>query len=1228
LGETLAFDAILSAQNFLSGINQMIQGMTRAESAAKASGSSIGAGLAQGLGQKGDFRTVGRDIGNTVTQSIGSQFGAAGMIAGDLAGALGPVGIAAGVAGAALIGAGAAAVNLARAWETSMAGVSKTTGLTGADLATLSSELQNMSTTMPLAASGLANIAAVAGSLGVAKENIAGFTEAAAMMGVGFAMPADQAATAAAKILNSFNKPIDASNMMALGNVVNTLGDNFAATEPEILDFVNRASYLNSTFGMGIPAVAAWGTALISVGVSSETAATGIKSMMNLSLDPKKFDAFAEAAGMSSEDLRESLNKDVAGTYEMIAEKIAGGSDAVEKFGTISKLVGTEGMTVFTKMGGAAYQSGEALKKANAEWENGSSLMKTYETQSATLDSQWQIFTNTLSKAGTELGTVMLPVLTDTVKMMTGLTTSAMEAGEALGSMWGDFNKDVQNMDKGVLDFFGYEGTANKTADQMAYEASQAATSYTDEWGNVFEGDAMKGKLIDPVTEALGDADAKAALEKTAEEDSKTWVESFGGAMEAGMTQVADGVWKSWDAISNAAYGDYTNKYGQKIQGQGSSREYAEDVVGKTTIGGGEFILDTGNVLTLPNGATKYFDYNDPSSFRESIFSFINDWAETALTEENKAELFNDIQTLVRLKAKIEIENEWDVIDSSRSLSKFMDENKDTFAESGQELGLVMYNALNSEIVKSSPTLTESLANVMAALASPGSVDPQILNRSIIDLIDANVISAGWGPKIQDAASLALSQDFVVDPQGALKIKFEDIGSEAAQAMGNKIIEVTEQQTLTGLVNEYVKMDGDASNALIAAILAQDWAAVGKLMGEKTGEGYKDSLTGALLGEGQKNSLADIIAGASAGIGNLAKFKENTFLPALKTSFNDMYEVSKSGYEADMQIAKNWIEDKQKVLASHSDWFSGWQKELMQMYQNGEVTLQEFLDVWNGVENAAEKSATKTTEAAKKASVGYDNLKKTIEDCADCAISEFGAWQEAQDNLFSGSYIGEGGQPYLDWKEDPIAAIRETQQAMDKVGGAVLGKRYTGPEYDWVDENKKELKLTADDTDIKQKINGAKELLDTVQKQADPVKVAANAQPFFDQLQAVYDSIQPITIDVYYNEVNSPNWGETPNALDAGILDNAGWDTFPSYDSGTDYVPFDQFAKIHRGEAVLTPEENRARGSSGNVSVTIGPTIIEGDVNGVDDFEERMDRRDAELLKKMNAALKSMAKAA
>jgi len=66
--------------------------------------------------------------------------------------------------------------------------------------------------------------------------------------------------------------------------------------------------------------------------------------------------------------------------------------------------------------------------------------------------------------------------------------------------------------------------------------------------------------------------------------------------------------------------------------------------------------------------------------------------------------------------------------------------------------------------------------------------------------------------------------------------------------------------------------------------------------------------------------------------------------------------------------------------------------------------------------------------------------------------------------------------------------------------------------------------------------------------------------------------------------------GPTPGSMPA--LGSPGdTNTVPWYDEGTDYVPEDQLAVVHRGEAVLTREENRARrsgrGGDFNVSVVI-----------------------------------------
>jgi TP901 family phage tail tape measure protein len=870
------------------------------------------------------------------TNTASASLGPLGTVLGSLASPMTMVAGAAGAVGMALAGS----VQAAAAWETAMAGVAKTTGMSGPALQSLSQELLTMSSNMPTAAAELGQIAAVAGSLGVAKENIAGFTEAAAMMAVGFAMPAEQAATQAAKILTAFGKPIDTANMMALGNVVNSMGDNFAATEAQVLDFVSRASYLNTTFGLGIPAVAAWGTALISVGVDSEVAATGIKSMMNLSLDPKKFDAFAKAAGMSAVELRESLNKDVAGTYEMVAEKIAGGSDAVEKFGTISKLVGTEGMTVFTKMGGAAYQSADALAKANAEWTNGSSLMKTYETQSATVNSQWVIFTNTVNQAAVELGTVLLPAVSDVLQMMTATVKAGMDVADTLGG-WGDqiFGKEAE---AAVLDFFGGTGNANRKNEISAKEmATQTAGVYGD---YLAKGIAENDALAKAPGEALTSPEAK----KAAEDSAKDWIKNFGGAMVAGMTEAAPGIWASWDEISRSSIA-------KTFGGDGKTDFELSAYKAKTNVGVdiafdyalnsfqniGKIVSSDGKILAQNNNM---LGSHEPG-FKDQVRQLIEDAGLTS-NEGNIMDITPNSGSgdVWRFKNSVTMENEWDVVDETKSITKFMDANRAMVENGGGQLGLALYNALNNEIVKGSPTLQESLGYVMSAIAEPGSVPVQKLNLALADLIDAEALGAAWKVPIQDAANKAIGE--------------------------------------------------------------LNWLGKGKL--------ELPSLTTFLL---------DPKAVAASGI-NILDYVKGTFLPEMVSAMKEAQDLLTSGMPGD-QIYDAYV----KPLEAISEYLPPWLQGLMASYEAGTMDFQTFLDSFSvNMDLASQKIKDQT--------VGYDQLKAAIKDCADCATSEFGEWQEAQDNLFTDAYIGPGGSAYVAWKAAQQERVGNTQAGMWATGQA------------------------------------------------------------------------------------------------------------------------------------------------------------------------------------------------
>ncbi|WP_456478110.1 phage tail tape measure protein [Geoglobus ahangari] len=313
------------------------------------------------------------------------------------------------IAGAAVAGAAYKGVQAFVEFEDALANVRKTTGMSRKEIEALGKEINRMAQRIPLAQTELAEIAAVAGQLGIqGQENILAFTETVAKAATAFDLQASEAATALAKLANIYNIPIKEIDRLA--SAINALGNTTAASEAEIIRAMYQIGAAGAQLGATQQQIAAMTTTLISMGMAPERAGTRLQSAFNQMA--ANLDKIAEDMGLTVDELKEKFSEDFYGTLmeyiTALSEKYPNKLDFLTR---ANEVFGTVGSKAILSLAQANDRLQKNLRTATKAYEENISLQEEFKNKTDTLKASLSLLRNSINSLLIRIGKELAPVV-------------------------------------------------------------------------------------------------------------------------------------------------------------------------------------------------------------------------------------------------------------------------------------------------------------------------------------------------------------------------------------------------------------------------------------------------------------------------------------------------------------------------------------------------------------------------------------------------------------------------------------------------------------------------------------------------------------------------------------------------------------------------------------------------------------------------------------------------
>ena len=306
-------------------------------------------------------------------------------------------------------------------FESSMADVKKVVDFdTPQQFKEMGNDILEMTKTIPMAAQDLAQIVAAGGQSGIAREDLTGFAESAAKMGVAFDISAGQAGDMMAKWRTAFK--MNQTEVVDLADKINYLGNTTAASAPLISDVVTRIGPLGEVGGVAAGEIAALGASMVGSGIQSDVAATGLKNMIlaltaGESATKSQVGALKEL-GLSAEDVARGMQDNAKETILKVLDAIRG-LDKVKQASVLSDLFGKESLGAIAPLLSNLDGVQDNLNKVADSSKYAGSMEGEFSARSETTANSLQLAKNNMEAFKIAIGNGLIPAMTPMISLLT-----------------------------------------------------------------------------------------------------------------------------------------------------------------------------------------------------------------------------------------------------------------------------------------------------------------------------------------------------------------------------------------------------------------------------------------------------------------------------------------------------------------------------------------------------------------------------------------------------------------------------------------------------------------------------------------------------------------------------------------------------------------------------------------------------------------------------------------